>query len=146
MLKKYSITALFSLLLIFAAFTGGTFAEAIEPTMSPEIADALAQVIVVNDKIYVEISKVQNKAEKMHADYLAEVAKTTDTQKQVDAWEKYDVKVEQEITALQSKTEAMTLKGMEIATANRLVVEMEWIPVNFADRVRMIDPIKVVGW
>ncbi|QHJ70243.1 hypothetical protein [Planococcus halotolerans] len=146
MLKKYSITALFSLLLIFAAYTGGGFAETTEPAMSPETATALAEVYKVNNEIYAEIAKVQVKAENMYADYLAEAAKTTDAQKKAEAWNKYDVKVEAEIADLSSKTQAMTLKGMEKATAAGLTVEMEWIQVQFADRVRMIDPIKVMDW
>ena len=146
MLKKYSITALFSLLLIFTAFMGGGFAETTEPAMSPETATALAEVYKVNNEIYAEIAKVQVKAENMYADYLAEEASTTDAQKKAEAWNKYDVKVEAEIAELQMKTESMTDKGIEKAYAAGLSVEVEWINVKFADRERMIDPIKVMDW
>ena len=146
MLKKYSITALFSLLLIFTAFTAGGFAETNEPTMSPETAEALAEVYKVNAEIYAEIAKVQVKADKMYAEYLAEIAKTTDATKQADAKMKYDLKVEAVIAELAAKTEAMTLKGMEKAEAAGLNVEMEWVLVQFADREAWIDPIKVIGW
>ena len=146
MLKKYSITALFSLLLIFTAFTVGGFAETTEPAMSPETATALAEVYKVNNEIYAEIAKVQVKAEEMYAEYLVEDAKTTDSHKKAEAWNSYDVKVEAEIAKLQEKTEAMTNSGIEKARAAGLTVEMELIPVQFADRERLIDPIKVIDW
>ncbi|OHX53652.1 hypothetical protein BB776_01705 [Planococcus salinarum] len=146
MFKKYSITVLFSLLLIFTAFTGGGFAETAEQPMSPETAEALADVYEVNAEIYKEIAKVQVKAEKMYADYLAEVAKTEDASKQAEAWEKYDLKVDSMIADLKLKTEAMTLKGMEKAEEAGLTVEMEWVTVRFADREADIDPIKVIDW
>lgn len=146
MLKKYSITALFSLLLIFTAFTVGGFAQTEEQPMSPETAAALADVYKVNAEIYAEIAKVQVKAEKMHADYLVEFAKTTDSTKQAEAWKKYDLKVNAMIADLAAKTEAMTLKGMEQARAAGLIVDMEWVTVQFADREAEIDPIKVIGW
>ncbi|HSJ36711.1 MAG TPA: hypothetical protein VK945_00685, partial [Planococcus sp. (in: firmicutes)] len=117
MLKKYSIAALFSLLLILAAFTSGGIAQTPEPAMSPETAEALAEVYKVNAEIYAEIAKVQVKTEKMHVDYLADVAKTTDVKKQAEAWEKYDLKVDATIADLSTKTETMTLKGMEKAEA-----------------------------
>lgn len=146
MLKKYSITALFSLILIFAAFTAGGFAETTEPAMSPETAEALAEVYKVNTNIYLEIAKVQAKTEMMYADYLAEVAKTNDAQKQAEAWNKYDVKVDAEIAKLFTKTETMTLKGIANAQAAGLKVEVELVLVQFADREAEIDPIKVIGW
>jgi len=146
MLKKYSFTALLSLILIFTAFTAGGFAETTDQAMSPETAAALADVYKVNAEIYAEIAKVQVKAEKMYADYLAEIAKITNEAKQDEAWVKYDQKMNVLIADLKLKTEAMTLKGMEQAQAAGLTVEMEWVTVNFADRVADIDPIKVIGW
>ena len=146
MFKKYSITALFSLLLIFTAFTTGGFAETTEPGMSPETAEALAEVYKVNAEIYAEIAKVQVKTEEMYAEYLADVANTTDAKKQTEAWNKYDVKVDAEIANLYTKTESMTLKGVEKAEAAGLEVEVELILVQFADREAWIDPIRVLSW
>lgn len=146
MLKKYSITALFSLLLIFTAFTAGGFAETADQPMSPEIAAALADVYEVNAEIYAEIANVQVKAEKMYADYLVESSKITNAAKQAEAWNKYNLKMDAMIADLQLKTEAMTLKGMEQARAAGLTVEMEWVTVKFADRLADIDPIKVIDW
>ncbi|MCM3610069.1 hypothetical protein M4S82_02330 [Planococcus sp. MERTA32b] len=146
MLKKYSITALFSLLLIFTAFTGGVLAETPEPALSPEIAEALADVDRVNTEIETEIVKVQEKAEKMYADYISKRDNAKNIAEENKAWNKYDEKIEAEIAKLQTKTERMTAKGIEKAEAAGLIVEVEWIPVQFADRERKIDPIKVIGW
>lgn len=146
MLKKYSITALFSLLLIFTAFTAGGFAETGEQPMSPETAAALADVYKVNAEIYAEIAKVQVKAEMIYADYLVESAKITDAAKKAEAFGKYNSKMNAMIADLKLKTQAMTLKGIEQAEAAGLTVEMEWVTVQFADRVEKIDPIKVIGW
>ncbi|WP_084243908.1 hypothetical protein [Planomicrobium okeanokoites] len=147
MLKKYSITALFSLLLIFTAFTGGGFAETTgQPAVNSETATALAEVYRVNNEIYAEIARVQALAEEMYEDYLVEVSGVSDKQKKSEAWNNYDSKVEAEIAALNTRTQAMTFQGMEKATASGLTVEMVWIPVQFADRERMIDPIKVIDW
>lgn len=146
MLKKYSIAALFSLLLILAAFTSEGFAETPEPAMSPETAAALAEVYEVNAEIYAEIAKVQVKTEKMYADYLADVAKTTDANKLDEAWEKYDLKVNEEIAKLFMKTKAMTYRGVDKAEAAGLSVEIELILFQFADREALIDPIKVIDW
>lgn len=146
MLKKYSLTALFSLLLIFTAFTAGGFAQTEEQPMSPETAAALADVYKVNAEIYAEIAKVQVKAEKMFADYSAERAKITNAAKQAEAWDKYNSNMNAMIADLQLKTEAMTLKGMEQAEAAGLTVEMHYIYVEFADRTAWIDPIRVIDW
>lgn len=146
MLKKYSITALFSLLLIFTGFTGAGFAETADAAMPAETAAALKAVEKVNAEINAEIAKVQEKAEKMHANYLEKLAGTSDAQEQDDAWNKYNAKVESEIAKLQEKTERMTHKGMEKAKAAGLKVEMYLIEVDFADRVKWIDPIRVIDW
>lgn len=147
MLKKYSITALFSLLLIFTAFTGGGFAETTKQSaVSPETATALAEVYRVNNEIYAEIARVQALSEEMYEEYLAAVSTASDKQQKEEAWNNYDLKVEAEIAALNTKTQTMTFQGMEKATASGLTVEMVWIPVQFADRERMIDPIKVIDW
>ncbi|WP_422124236.1 hypothetical protein DHX103_05295 [Planococcus sp. X10-3] len=146
MLKRYSIAALISLLLIFTAFTGGGFAQETEPDMSPEIEEAILKVKKVNEKIDEEILKVQVKAEKMEAKFLADQAKTSDVEKHQKAWTKYDEKLDAEIAKLQVKAETITSKGIDKAEAAGLEVEIEFIFIKFADREAEIDPIRVLGW
>ena len=58
----------------------------------------------------------------------------------------YEEKITDLISKLDVKTQRMTQKGIEKAEKSGLVVEIEWIPVQFADRTAMIDPIRVMNW
>lgn len=144
MLKKYSITALFSLLLIFTAFTGGGFAE--EATMTEDIAKALHEIEETNNKIYEEIEKAQQKSHELYDKKLEDSGKETDAQKVAEIEEKYEQEIVKLISDLDQKTQEMTRDGIEKATEAGVIVEVEWILVQFADRQAWIDPIKVMDW
>ena len=144
MLKKYSITALFSLLLIFTAFMGGVFAE--EATMTEDIAKALYEVEETNNKIYEEVEKAQLKSQELYDKKLEDLGKETDAQKLAEIEAKYEEEIVKLISDLDQKTQEMTRDGVEKATEAGVVVEIEWVLVQFADREAWIDPIKVLSW
>ncbi|MGO1058673.1 hypothetical protein ACTL32_05990 [Planococcus sp. FY231025] len=143
MFKKSAIAALFSVILTVML---GTSAFAAEEGISPEIAEALAEVEEVNAEIYAEIAEVQAEAEALYAKYLFAYANEADAEKRALLTAKYDEKVDALINKLDVKTQEMTRIGVEKATAAGVKVEVVWIPVQFADRVAMIDPIHVIDW
>lgn len=143
MFKKSFIAVLLSVLL---AVMVGTTAFAEESAMSPEIAQALNEVEQVNADIYEEIAKGQEKADKLYEDYLLAADKETDSEKVSDLKAKYEEKLTEIISQVDSKTREMTGEGVAEASEAGLIVEIEWIPVQFADRLALIDPIRVVSW
>jgi DNA topoisomerase VI subunit B len=143
MFKKSVIAALFSVILTVML---GTSAFAAEEAISPEIAEALAEIEEVNTEIYAEIAITQAEAAALYAKYLSAHANEADAEKRAALTAKYDEKVNALINKLDVKTQEMTRVGVEKATAAGVNVEVVWIPVQFADRVAMIDPIHVVGW
>lgn len=143
MFKKSFVAVLVSVLL---ALMVGTTAFASEAAMSPEIAKALAEVEQVNADIYKEIGKGQEKADKLYDEYLQDASKETDVEKLAALEVKYQVKLTEIISKVDIKTQEMTREGVAKAKQAGLDVEIEWIPVQFADRVALIDPIRVVSW
>lgn len=144
MLKK-SLMALM-IFMLFAMMAGtSVFAESNE-TPSPEVAKALTDVEKTNDKIYEEIDQAQVKAEEMYAKYTEDFKKETNVEKQQQLTNKYNEKVTDLIAKLDIKTQLMTHQGVEKATQAGVQVDIVWIPVRFADRIAMIDPIIVISW
>lgn len=144
MLKKYSIAALFSLLLTFTAFTGGVFAE--EATMTEDVAKALQEVQEINSKIYEEIEKAQQKSQELYDKKFEDLGKETEAQKLAEIEAKYEEEIVKLISDLDQKTQQMTRDGIEKAAEAGVIVEIEWVLVQFADREAWIDPIRVMTW
>lgn len=142
---RKSLIAVF-LSVVFAILAGTTAVAAEERTMSPEIEKALADVEKVNADIYSEVAKAQEKADKMYAKYLADFESEQDTAKQAELTSKYEEKITLLIKELDMKTQEMTRKGVEKATAAGITVEVYWIEYQFGDRKALIDPMHVVGW
>lgn len=144
MLKK-SLVALM-IFMLFAMMAGtSVFAESSE-TPGPEVAKALTDVEKTNDKIYAEIDQAQVKAEEMYAKYTEDFKKETNVEKQQKLTAEYNEKVTDLIAKLDIKTQLMTHQGAEKATEAGVEVDIVWIPVRFADRIAMIDPIIVISW
>lgn len=143
MFKKTALAALFSVVLTVML---GTSAFAAEEGISPEIAEALAEIEEVNTEIYAEIAEAQAEADALYTEYLSEYAEETDAEKRAALTAEYDLKVNALIHKLDVKTQEMTRAGVAKATAAGVNVEVVWIPVQFADRVALIDPLVVIGW
>lgn len=143
MFKKSVIAALFSVILTVML---GTSAFAAEETISPAIAEALAEIEEVNTEIYAEIAETQAEADELYAEYLSSYKAESDAEKRAALTAEYDQKVTALINKLDVKTQEMTRVGVEKATAAGVTVEVVWIPVQFADRVALIDPLVVIGW
>lgn len=144
MLKKSLWAVVCSMVFALVLGTSGAFAA--DATMSKEVEKALEQVEKTNSKIYEEIDKAVKKSQQMYDKYQKDLAKESNTEKQADITAKYEEKITDLISKLDVKTQHMTKKGIEKAEKSGLTVEIEWIPVQFADRVAMIDPIKVMDW
>ncbi|ANU09763.1 hypothetical protein A1A1_05502 [Planococcus antarcticus DSM 14505] len=153
MLKKSVIAVLFSVVMALGLGTS-VFAESnneavkydVTNEMTPEVAKAIAEVNKTNEKIYEEINKAVDKSEKMYAKYQDEKSKHQDVAKQALLTKEYEEKSAKLISELKVKTESMTLKGIEKAEKAGLIMEIEWVLIEFADREELIDPMVVVGW
>lgn len=144
MLKKSLWAVICSI--VFALILGTSGAFAAENTMSKEIEKALQEVEETNSKIYEEIEKALRKSHELYDKYQEDLSNETDAEKQTHIKNKYEEKITDLISKLDVKTQSMTRKGIEKAEKSGLIVEIEWIEVNFADRSAMIDPIKVMNW
>ena len=153
MLKKSLIAVLFSFIMAMGLGTG-VFAETDIPAveydttkeMTPEIASVIESIEKANVKIYAEISKVQEKTNKMYSKYLEQLEKAKSEDEKAVLWEKYDTKINETISKLDLKTQSITQKEVEKASKAGVEVEIEWILVQFADREAWIDPMVGVGW
>jgi len=140
MFKKGFVALLLSVLL---AVMVGTTAFAQEAVITPEIAQALNEVEQVNAEIYDVIAKGQAQADQLYEDYLLAVSEAGDAALlKAD----YEQKLTKIISEVDVKTQEITRHGVEKARESGLNVEIEWIPVQFADRIALIDPIRVVSW
>lgn len=153
MFKKSLIAVLFSFIMAivlgtsaFAVDNGEVLKADVATEMTPEIASALSEVNKTNDKIYAEIGKAVIESEKMYNKYLEQKAKHANPEKQAKLTADYKKKSDKLIANLKIKTEKMTLKGIEKAEKAGLEVAIEWVPIKFADRTELIDPIVVVSW
>lgn len=132
--------------MVFALVMGTSGAFAAETSMSKEIEEALHEVEKVNNKIYDEIEKAQQKSYELYDKYQKDLAKESDAEKKAGITAKYEERITDLISKLDVKTQDITRKGIEKARESGLTVEIEWIPVQFADRVALIDPIRVMNW
>lgn len=153
MLKKSLIAVLFSFIMalglgtsVFAENNNEAVKYEVTNEMTPEIAKAITEVNKTNEKIYEEINKAVAKSEKMYAKYLQDKSKHQGKAKLAKLTKEYEKKSDKLISDLKVKTEKMTLKGIKKAEKSGLVVEIEFVEINFADRTELIDPILVVGW
>lgn len=144
MLKKSLWAVLLSM--VFALILGTSGAFAAEATMSEDVAKALEEVEETNNKIYEEIEKAQQKSNELYTKKLEELGKETDAGKTAEIEAKYEEEIVKLISDLDLKTQQMTRDGIEKASEAGLLVEVEWILVQFADREAWIDPIKVMDW
>jgi hypothetical protein len=144
MFKKSLSAVMLFVLFVVMAVTPVFAAE--EAPMSPEIAKALTEVENVNAEIYSEIAKAQQEADHMYDQYRNEYYAAEDAETKAALTAKYDKEVNALIYELDMKTREMTRIGVENATAAGITVEIEWVPVQFPDRVAMIDPMKVIDW
>lgn len=143
MFKKSAIAVLLSVIL---AVMLGTSAFAAEESMSPAIAEALAGIEEVNTEIYAEIALTQAEVEALYEAYRSAYAQEEDAEKRSALTLAYNEEANLLIHALDMKTREMTRVGVEEATAAGVNVQIVWIPVLFADRVALIDPIRVIDW
>lgn len=144
MLKKRLWAVLFSM--VFALILGTSGAFAAEATMSDDVVKALAEVENTNAKIYEEIEKAQQKSHELYAKKLEDLGKVTGAAKSAEIEAKYEEEITKLISDLDLKTQQMTRDGIEKAAEAGLLVEVEWILVQFADREAWIDPIRVLSW
>lgn len=153
MLKKSLIAVLFSFIMVlgmgmnvFAESNNEALKYEVTNEMTPEIAKAITEVNKTNDKIYDEINKAVEKSEKMYAKYQKDKSKYKDAAKQAKLTKEYEKKSAKLINDLKEKTEKMTLKGIGKAEKSGLIVAIEFVPIEFADRTELIDPIVVIAW
>ncbi|MGK7376806.1 hypothetical protein ACSFXN_03120 [Planococcus sp. 1R117A] len=144
MFKKSLIAAFVAMMVIMMISTSAFASE--KTIMTPEIAQAFTDVETVNAKIYSEVAKAQEKAERMYTKYLEDFANEDDVAKQAELTSKYNEKINKLIAKLDSKTQEITRKGAEKATAGGITVEVEWVLFQFGDRSALIDPLIVIGW
>ena len=144
MFKKNVMAAILTVML--TVMLGTTAFAAGDTSVTPEIAQGLSEIELVNNDIYAEIAVAQAEADELYASYLADYANAYDADAKDALWAKYDEEVSALIHELDMKTREMTRVGVENATAAGITVAIEWIPVQFPDRVAMIDPLHVVGW
>ncbi|MDN7245078.1 hypothetical protein [Planococcus shenhongbingii] len=144
MFKKSLIAAFVAIMVLMMISTSAFAAE--KTTMSPEIAQALTEVETVNAAIYSEIAKAQEEAQEMYNQYRSDYYAADDAETKAALTAKYDEEVTALIHELDMKTREMTRLGVEDATAAGVTVEIEWVPVQFPDRVALIDPLVVIGW
>lgn len=144
MMKKSLAAALLSM--VFALILGTTGVFAAEAAMSTDVEKALEEVTKTNDKIYKEIEKAQQESYEIYDTKVRDIEKEEDAKKIEMIESEYEEKITALIFKLDEKTQSMTRKGIEKAEKAGLTVEVEWISVQFADRVAMIDPIKVLSW
>ena len=144
MFKKNVLAAIITVMLTVML---GTSAFAAGDTSVPtEIAEGLSDIELVNNEIYAEIAEAQGEAEELYADYLSDYASAYDAEAKAALWTAYDEEVSALIHDLDMKTREMTRVGVENANAAGIDVAIEWIPVQFPDRIAMIDPIRVIAW
>lgn len=144
MFKKYVIAAMITVMLT-VMFGTSTLATG-ETSLTPEIAQGLIDIELVNEAIYAEIAAAQAEADELYAQYVTDYTNANGAEAKAALWTAYDEEVSALIHELDMKTREMTRIGVENATAAGITVEIEWVPVQFPDRVAMIDPIHVVGW
>ena len=144
MFKKSLVAVM--LFVLFVVMAGTPVFAAEEAAISPEIAQGLTEIENVNAEIYAEIAKAQLEAQNMYDQYRDEYYAAKDAETKAALTAKYDKEVTALIHELDMKTREMTRIGVENATAAGITVEIEWVPVQFPDRVALIDPLQVVGW
>ena len=144
MLKKSLVAVLIAFMFALATGAAGTFAAETAP--SEDTLKAIAEVDKTNAKIDAEIKKAQAKSYELYDKKVSDLEKATDAGRHVKIEAKYEEKINKLIANLDEKTQKMTSKGSEKATEAGLVVEIEWVEVQFADRTAMIDPMKVIDW
>lgn len=144
MFKKSVIAAILTVML--TVMLGTSAFAAGDTSVTPEIAQGLSDIELVNNEIYAEIAIAQTKADELYADYLSDYANAYDAKAKAELWAKYDKQVSDLIHNLDMNTREMTRLGVENANAAGIHVAIEWIPVQFPDRVAMIDPLVVIGW
>ncbi len=144
MFKKSVIAALFTVL--FTLMLGTSVFAAEETSVTPEIEQGLIDIEVVNNAIYAEIAAAQVEADELYAQYVTDYANANNAEEKAALWATYDEEVSTLIHVLDMKTREMTRIGVENANAAGITVEIEWIPVQFPDRVALIDPMRVIGW
>ncbi|PSL34421.1 hypothetical protein B0H99_109149 [Planomicrobium soli] len=142
MFKKSFVAVLFSIILAVMASTS-VFAE--EPA-SPEVEKTLVKIEQTNNKIHAEVEKTQVKAQVMYEKYLEKSNNEQDAAKKKQLAKEYNEAANELIAKLDEKTQEMTRKGVEKATAAGIKVEVEWVLFQFADREAYIDPIMVISW
>ena len=153
MFKKSLIAVLFSLIMAMVLGTSA-FASNYIPAvqydttkeMTPEVASVIKDIEKANLKIYAEISKVQEKTNKMYNRYLEQLEETENKEQKAILWEKYNTKINDTISKLDLKTQSITKKEVEKASKAGVTVEVKWILVEFADREAWIDPLVAIGW
>lgn len=144
MFKKNVLAAIITVIL--TVMLGTTAFAAGDTSVTPEIAQGLSDIELVNNEIYAEIALAQGEADELYANYLSDYANAYDAETKSALWAKYDEEVSALIHDLDMKTREMTRIGVENANAAGIDVAIEWIPVQFPDRVAMIDPIRVIAW
>lgn len=144
MLKKSLVAVL--LAFVFALATGAAGAFAAEVAPSEDTLKALAEVEKTNAKIYEEIEKAQAKSYELFDKKNADLEKAADAETIAEVSAEYEEAITELIAELGEKTSEMTAEGVEKATEAGLVVEVEWVLVQFADREEWIDPMKVMNW
>lgn len=144
MFKKNVMAAILTVML--TVMLGTTAFAAGDTSVTPEIAQGLSEIELVNNDIYAEIAAAQTEADALYASYLADYASAYDADAKDALWAKYDQEVSALIHELDMKTREMTRVGVEDANAAGIDVAIEWIPVEFPDRIAMIDPIRVIAW
>lgn len=144
MFKKHVMAAMLAVILTVMLGTSAFAAE--ETSLIPEIEQGLIDIEMVNNAIYAEIAAAQTEADELYAQYVTDYANADGAKAKAALWTAYDEEVSALIHELDMKTREMTRIGVENANAAGIIVEIEWIPVQFPDRVALIDPIRVIAW
>lgn len=144
MLKKNLTAVLIAFFFALSAGTTGAFASETEPT--EDTLKALEEIEKTNAKIYEEIEKAQIKSFELYDQKNEDIQKETSLLKILEIETKYEEEVVKLISDLDMKTQQLTSDGVEKATEAGIVVEIEWVLVEFADRTAWIDPMKVIDW
>ncbi|WP_152602426.1 hypothetical protein [Planococcus sp. CAU13] len=143
-MQKSLLALLFSVIFALVLGTSGAFAAESEP--DKETLSALENVEKTNAKILKEIEKAVEKSYDLYDVYQKDLARESDEKRQADLTAKYEEDITALISKLDIRTQDITRKGIGKAEKSGLTVEVELVPVQFADRIALIDPIKVIGW
>jgi pyruvate-formate lyase len=148
---------IFTILLTVSLFLG--LSTSVFAAIDEEHAEGLQLIEQANLEISEKIDQAVAEAHKLHENYLAELSeinaklKITTDDKQVAKLNKekaklttkYNKELDKIIHSIYKETFKLSKETIKEAAKYGIIAECFLVPVKFAERTVMIDPIKVVG-